>query len=82
MIEIKVRLFAILKEMAAGEEFPLALSREASCQEAIFRLKTIFGFPDSLLEHCLVAVNGTYADRRERLHEGDELALLPPASGG
>ena len=82
MIEIKVKLFAILREMAAREEFPLTLSKGDSCHDALFRLQTLFGFPGPLLERCLVAVNGVYADRRELLREGDEIALLPPVSGG
>ncbi len=32
--------------------------------------------------HAMVAVNQEYADRSQELHEGDEVALIPPVSGG
>lgn len=31
---------------------------------------------------ALVAVNQVYADREARLQDGDEVALMPPVSGG
>jgi len=36
----------------------------------------------SVLECMAVAVNHEYADRSQILHEGDEVAILPPVSGG
>lgn len=82
MIQIRVKLFTRLKEMAAREELSLPLARGSSCEEAISRLKDIFGFPELLLQCCLVAINGVYTPRNAFLSEGDELALLPPVSGG
>jgi molybdopterin synthase catalytic subunit len=35
-----------------------------------------------LWSSVLVAINGTYADRDAELHDGDEVAFLPPVSGG
>ncbi len=35
-----------------------------------------------LVEHTLVAVNQEYAESDRILAEGDELALIPPVSGG
>lgn len=82
MIEIRVRLFALLKELFGKEEFWLSLSRDASCREALIHLKDQFGFPEAILESCMVAVNGAYTERNALLQAGDELAVLPPVSGG
>jgi molybdopterin converting factor small subunit len=34
------------------------------------------------LPSFLVAVNGDYAERTRILHNGDEVAIIPPVSGG
>lgn len=82
MIEIKIKLFALLREIAAREEIKLVLAKNSSCSDAILRAKSIFGFPEVILERSLVALNGACADPNTPLSEGDELALLPPVSGG
>lgn len=81
-IEVKIKLFAVLREMAAQDELRLALARNSSCADAILCLRSIFGFPQTILERSLVALNGACADPNTLLSEGDELALLPPVSGG
>jgi MoaD family protein len=35
-----------------------------------------------LLSHSAIWVNGETVDRQTRLQEGDEVAILPPVSGG
>lgn len=82
MIEIRVRLFALLKELVGEEEFWLSLSRGASCSEALISLRDRFALPEAILESCMVAVNGAYTERNAPLQAGDELAVLPPVSGG
>lgn len=36
----------------------------------------------ALLPTCRVWVNGESAQRRDRVHATDEIAVLPPVSGG
>ena len=36
----------------------------------------------ALLPTCGVWVNGDFADRADRVHDTDEVAVLPPVSGG
>ncbi len=82
MIEIRIRLFALLKELVGREECGLSLSGDASCREALIHLKNQFRLPEGILESCMVAVNGVYTERNALLQAGDELAVLPPVSGG
>lgn len=82
MIEIRIRLFALLKELAGQEECRLSLSRDASCREALIHLKDRFRLPEAILESCMVALNGACTERNALLQAGDELAVLPPVSGG
>ena len=41
-------------------------------------------FPDSkdVLDVCSFVVNQEFAEESNTLHEGDEIAVLPPVSGG
>lgn len=82
MIRIQVKLFAVLREMAGIGDLEISLSKGASCSEALASLKATFGFPDAVLERCLIALNGEYAHRDTCLSGGEELAILPPVSGG
>lgn len=79
---IRVKLFAMLREIVKRDELLLEFSSGASLAEIISYLVRMWDIPSSILESCLVAVNGEYAARDTRLSPGDELAILPPVSGG
>ncbi|MGI8559140.1 MAG: MoaD/ThiS family protein, partial [Solirubrobacteraceae bacterium] len=74
---VRVRLFAILRERAGASELELALPDGASVGEALDHLAELAGGLPLVL-----AVNRTYAQPSQILAPGDELALIPPVSGG
>jgi molybdopterin synthase catalytic subunit len=74
---VRVRLFAILRERAGRSEIELELPDGARVADALARLEDLAGgLP------LVMAVNREYADRDAPLEAGDELALIPPVSGG
>lgn len=79
---IRVKLFAMLREIVKRDELLLEFSSGASPAEIISYLVRRWDIPMPILESCLVAVNGEYAARDACLSPGDELAILPPVSGG
>ena len=79
---IKVKVFAVLKEIFGWDEFDLQVSENVSCQDVFTLLKNEYGEKLAILEHSLIAVNGKYAGPHSKLLAGDELAILPPVSGG
>ncbi|HEX2882383.1 MAG TPA: MoaD/ThiS family protein [Polyangiaceae bacterium] len=81
-MRIQIRVFAVLRELLPASQFELEVPAGASCDAVCARLTREFAAAKSILEHCMLAVNGQYAARELRLSEGDELALLPPVSGG
>ena len=81
-MEIKVRLFAALRDTAGKSEVRLAWKSGMTCDDVIGLLKSEFHLIAPLLEHSLVAVNGNYAESAKCLSPEDEIALLPPVSGG
>ena len=76
-MQITVRLFAQLRERAGSSELSIELPEGARVQDAIDELGDLTGdLP------VVMAVNREYADGDSRLAPGDELALIPPVSGG
>jgi molybdopterin synthase catalytic subunit len=76
-MEVRVRLFAALRERAGRDVVELELPEGARVADALQRLETVTnGVP------VVMAVNHEYADADASLHEGDEVALIPPVSGG
>jgi len=74
---VRVRLFAQLRERAGRGEVELELAEGASVGDAIDALRdTAAGLP------VVMAVNREYAPADTVLRAGDELALIPPVSGG
>ena len=76
-MKVRVRLFAALRERVGAAEVVLDLPDGALVGDALDRLAGVtVGVP------AVLAVNREYADRAVALHEGDEVALIPPVSGG
>ena len=72
----------MLKEVAKTEEVTLQLSDESSCVELLSRLQTEIPELSSLLDSCVVAINGNYVGKHMGVPAGAEIAILPPVSGG
>ncbi len=74
---VKVRLFASLRERADTDQIELELPEGARVSDALHRLADVTdGVP------VVLAVNQEYAPSDQLLRSGDEVALVPPVSGG
>ncbi len=76
-MQIRVKLFAGLRERAGRSELELELPDGALVADALDRMRALTdGVP------VVMAVNQEYADPGAPLRGGDEIALIPPVSGG
>jgi molybdopterin converting factor subunit 1 len=76
-VEVTVRLFAMLRERAGAGSVTLELPEGARVRDALDSLADLAeGIP------LVMAVNREYATEEQVLGAGDELALIPPVSGG
>ena len=76
-MRVRVALFAGLRERAGSAELALDLPDGASVADALARLSRLTkGVP------VVLAVNRQYAIDADILQAGDEVALIPPVSGG
>jgi molybdopterin synthase catalytic subunit len=76
-MRVQIRLFAALRERAGTSTLELELPDGALVSDALSELKWLTGDLQAVL-----AVNREYASQSLALHAGDELALIPPVSGG
>lgn len=79
---IHVKFFAILRDLTGMTDLELEVpvgATVACARDAL--LEQIPALHDRL-KPVAFAVNRTYATTATALHDGDELALLPPVSGG
>jgi MoaE-MoaD fusion protein len=78
---ISVRLFAGLRERAGTDRLEVELPDDARVADV---LAAMADTPVGALRprECVVAVNREYADADEPVKAGDEVALVPPVSGG
>lgn len=85
-MRVQVRFFSLFRERTGTGETALELERDATVDRALASLRerypVLAPWTDAAERMVLVAVNRTYAGRGDVLHEGDELALFPPVSGG
>ena len=77
-MEVTVRLFAMLRERAGAREVTLELPEGARVSDALAALEGVAPAEMPLV----MAVNREYAREDHALDPGDELALIPPVSGG
>jgi molybdopterin converting factor subunit 1 len=79
---VTIRLFARLKDIAGSSELRRELPEGATAQTAWDALTGEFPELDSYERTVSCAVNEEYAKLSIALHNGDEIAILPPVSGG
>jgi MoaE-MoaD fusion protein len=72
---VSVRLFAGLRERAGSAHVDVELPDDATVADLLAALELA---PRS----CVAAINREYADAGTRIAPGDEVALVPPVSGG
>jgi len=81
-LRVRVRLFAIQRELAGAKEIPLELPPGTTIEDAwaavVARHPVLAPGRPSLR----FARNGDYAEATTPLADGDEVAFIPPVSGG
>lgn len=82
MLRIRTLFFALYRDMAGTDALELELPEGATALAAVRALRERGAGFARLPERPVIAINQEYAPIETRVHDGDELALLPPVAGG
>jgi molybdopterin synthase sulfur carrier subunit len=80
-MELQIALFGITKEIVGQPEVRYSLPPATKVSDLTDRLKADYPRLQDL-RSFFVAVNSEYAEEEYELQENDEVALIPPVSGG
>ncbi len=82
MITVTVRFFASIRDITNTELMSISLPEDSSLQE--LRQKLICQFPEfeKWKEFVRFAINHNYREIDFILNDKDEIAVIPPVSGG
>ena len=81
-MKIKILLFARIKELAREPSLEVMVSSGATVGELRSSMEREYPWLEPWLRCSNFAVNGAFARLEDFVREGDEVALIPPVSGG
>lgn len=81
-IQVKVKFFAAPREALGADAIALSVPVNSTVQDLIILLTEQYPLLRSYTRFLSVAVNRAYVGMQTELHEGDEVACLPPVGGG
>ncbi len=81
-MRVRVLFFGVLKDLAGKSADSIELHDGASVADLLTHYKNSTSQLSASLSSAAVAVNQQYSSPDTKLHEKDEVALLPPVSGG
>lgn len=80
-MKVNIRAFGIAKEIVGGQNITLELEPSSSAQQLQKKLFEIY--PDFKgLSSIKLAINEAYSQGDELITEEDDIAIIPPVSGG
>lgn len=81
-ITVRVKFFAAPREALETDEMGLKIPAGSTVEDLIDLLTEEHPVLDSYTRFLSVAVNRAYVGMQTELHDGDEIACLPPVGGG
>ena len=81
-MQVRVLFFASLRERAGTNEAFQTLADDQTVGDLWQVLVELYPAIEPMGTSVSFAVNQEYADRAQALRDGDEVALIPPVSGG
>jgi MoaE-MoaD fusion protein len=81
-MQVRVLFFGVLKDLMGRSSEALTLPDQATARDVIEHYEQRVSSLKGALSSIAISVNQQYAQPSDRLRAGDEVALLPPVSGG
>lgn len=81
-MRVQVLLFSVLRDRVGTDALSVSLDASATGTDLLNRLAAQHPSIDEYRSVVRLAVNQSYVPVGTRLHDGDEVALITPVSGG
>jgi molybdopterin converting factor subunit 1 len=81
-VQLQVLVFSVLREQLGTDALTVTLDAPATGRDLIDHLAAAHPPVEAYRAVIRLAVNETYVPVGARLHDGDEVALITPVSGG
>jgi molybdopterin converting factor subunit 1 len=81
-MQVRVLFFGVLKDLAGRSSDTLSLPDHASAADVVSHYQQRVSAHKGIFNSIAISVNQEYARPEMKLKSGDEVALLPPVSGG
>jgi molybdopterin converting factor subunit 1 len=81
-MNITIRLFALMREKAGTDTVPVQMPPGGSAATALDVLQHHYPVLQPYMTRVRLALREHFVDAHTILQEGDELAIIPPVSGG
>ncbi|MEZ4742525.1 MAG: MoaD/ThiS family protein [Bdellovibrionota bacterium] len=80
-MQVKVRYFAQLRELASKDEEDVVVEPNETPKSLYYSLSEKYHFPLGF-EYIRVAINDEFAGNDSVLTNGDQVVFIPPVAGG
>ncbi len=81
-MNVRVRLFAVARQLAGADSIEVALDDEATVGDLRRGLSDQYPALASLIPHVMMAIGSSYVDNAAKITPGADIACIPPVSGG
>lgn len=81
MLRVEVSFWGVTRRLAGADRRQIVLAEGSDVEALIAALEGDAGL-SAELDRCAFAVGTTLVPRNHSLSDGDEVAVLPPVSGG
>lgn len=84
LVRVKLLFFAKSRELAGLSECETNFPEQIVCSKLVQQISEAYNL-HLIQENCIIALNGEYCDKPDTiltLKSNDEIAVIPPISGG
>ncbi len=81
-MKLRVLFFSVLRDITGVDEIALEMSPGSTLADLLAQIETRWPKLRDWQSSMLLALDQTYVKRDASLHDGAEVALMPPVQGG
>ncbi len=81
-LEVIVKFFASARDIVGEKDLTVELDKESKVDDLMEQLYDQYPDLEDMKEQLLISVNKDRTDKDENLKDGDEIAVMPPVTGG